>query len=94
MPRLAKYHGRLEAIPFDFDDLLAALAPRPIFVNAPLKDANFQWKSVDRIVASAREAYALLDAPDAITVEHPDCPHDFPTEVREHAYAFLERVLR
>jgi len=94
MPRLAKYRGRLEEIPFDFDDLLAAFAPRPIFVNAPLKDSNFQWRSVDRVVATAREVYALLGAPDAITVEHPDCPHDFPMDVRERAYAFLERVLK
>ncbi|MBI5769557.1 MAG: alpha/beta hydrolase [Verrucomicrobia bacterium] len=93
MPRLAKYRGRLDEIPFDFDDLLAALSPRPIFVNAPLKDANFQWKSVDRLIATAREAHALLGTPSAIAVEHPDCPHDFPKEVRERAYAFLERVL-
>lgn len=93
MPPLAKYHSRLDEIPFDFDGLLSALAPRPIFVNAPLKDSNFQWRSVDRVVAAAREVYALLGAPDAITVEHPDCPHDFPPAVRERAYAFLERAL-
>ncbi len=94
MPRFADYAGRLDQIPFDFDELIAALAPRPLFVNAPLKDANFQWKSVDRVVATAREVYALLGAPDAITVEHPDGPHDFPKEQREHAYAFIERVLK
>lgn len=93
MPRLARYHGRLAEIPFDFDGLLAALAPRSIFVNAPLRDSNFQWRSVDRLVATARETYALLGAPDAITVEHPDSPHDFRPDVRERAYAFLERVL-
>ena len=94
MPRFADYAGRLDQIPFDFDELIAALVPRPLFVNAPLNDANFQWKSVDRLVATAREVYALLGAPDAITVEHPDCPHDFPKEQREHAYAFIERVLK
>lgn len=93
MPRLAKYQGRLQEIPFDFDDLLAAFAPRPIFVNAPLRDSNFQWRSVDRVVATAREVYALLGAPDGITVEHPDCPHDFPKDVRERSYAFLEKEL-
>jgi len=94
MPRMAKYEGRLGEIPFDFDDLIAALAPRPLFVNAPLKDSNFQWQSVDRVVASARDVYALLGAPDAITVEHPDSPHDFPKEQREHAYAMLEKALK
>ncbi len=94
MPRLASYAGRLDEIPFDFDGLLAAIAPRRVFISAPLKDANFQWRSVDRVVASAREVYALLGAPEGIVVEHPDCPHDFPAEVREKAYAFLETVLK
>ncbi|MEQ1861655.1 MAG: dienelactone hydrolase family protein [Chthoniobacteraceae bacterium] len=93
MPRLAKYQGRLDEIPFDFDGLLAAIAPRRVFISAPLKDSNFRWQSVDRVVASAREVYALLGAPDGITVEHPDCPHDFPEDVRKRAYAFLEKTL-
>ena len=54
MPRLAKYRGRLEESPFDFDDLLAAFAPRPIFVNAPLKDSNFQWPAYDRCRAASQ----------------------------------------
>jgi hypothetical protein len=94
MPRLAKYHGRLDELPSDFDDLLAVIAPRPVFVNAPLRDSNFIWQSVDRVVASAREVYALLGAPDGITVEHPDSPHDYPPAVRERSYAFLEKVLK
>jgi hypothetical protein len=94
MPRLAKYQGRLDQIPFDFDGLLAAIAPRRVFISAPLKDSNFQWQSVDRVVATAGKVYTLLGAPDGITVVHPDCPHDFPTEIREQAYSFLEKVLK
>jgi dienelactone hydrolase len=93
MPRLANYAGRLDEIPFDFDGMLAAIAPRKVFISAPLQDSNFRWQSVDRVVAAAREVYALLDMPDGITVEHPDCPHDFPNEIREQAYAFLGKVL-
>ena len=94
MPRLANYAGKLDEIPFDFDGMLAAIAPRRVFISAPLQDSNFQWKSVDRVVAAAREVYALLGAPDGIAVEHPDCPHDFPNEVRDRAYAFFEATLR
>lgn len=94
MPRLAAYAGRLSEIPFDFDDLLATLAPRRVFLSAPLGDANFQWASVDRLVASAREVFALHGAADALSVVHPDCPHDFPDEVRSAAYAALEQALK
>jgi hypothetical protein len=49
---------------------------------------------VDRCVAAAAPIYELLGGPDAIEVEHPDCDHDFPNEMRERAYGVLERVLK
>lgn len=53
MPRLAGYRGRLEEIPFDFHELIGALAPRHVLIMAPLHDSNFRAESVDRIVAAA-----------------------------------------
>ncbi len=94
MPRLSAYAGRLPEIPFDFYELIAALAPRRVFINAPLHDSNFQHASVDRIVAAARPVFALLGQPDHLQVIHPDCPHDFPNEAREAAYRIIEETLR
>jgi len=93
MPRLADYAGRLDDIPFDFDELLATLAPRRVLISAPLKDTNFRWSSVDRVAAAAREVYALYEAGEHLVVEHPDCPHDFPDAMREKAYALLTQTL-
>ncbi len=93
MPRLADYAGRLEEIPFDFHELLGALAPRAMLAIAPKGDANFKWRSVDRVIAAARPVYALHGAAARLDVEHPDCEHDFPPEMRERAYAWLERWL-
>ena len=75
-------------------ELVAALAPRGLFVNAPLRDANFRWRSVDRVVAAARPVHALLGSEALLVVEHPDCEHDFPTAQREQAYAWMQRVLQ
>jgi len=94
MPRLAGFAGNLAAIPFDFHELVGALAPRALFVNAPRRDANFNWQSVDRVLAAARPVYALFDASERIVVEHPDCAHDFPEAMREKSYAWLQRFLR
>ena len=94
MPRLADYAGRLVEIPYDFHEILGALAPRPVFVNAPLRDANFSWQSVDRCLAAAREVYTLHHAAARLTVAHPDSEHDFPDAQRETAYALLDAVLK
>lgn len=95
MPLIASKYGKDPAkMPFDFTEILGALAPRPVFINAPLRDDNFDWTGVDDCVRSARPVYELLGtAPDRIVVEHPDAPHDFPDEEREKAYAFLDRCL-
>lgn len=94
MPRLAAYAGRLHEIPFDFHELVGALAPRAFLAIAPTGDSNFKWQSVDRILAAARPVYALHGAEERLAVEHPDCPHDFPPEMRERAYGWLEQGLR
>ena len=94
MPRLLQYQERLNEVPFDFHELLGALAPRPVFVNAPLGDSNFKWRSVDAVTAAAMPIYRLYRHPERLRVEHPDCGHDFPNEVREQAYGWLDQALR
>lgn len=94
MPRLLDYRNRLDEIPFNFPELVGALAPRPIFINAPLHDSNFKWRSVDRIILAARPIYQLFGAQQNLQVLHPDTTHDFPLAVREEAYGFLDRVLK
>jgi dienelactone hydrolase len=94
MPRLLDYRARLKEIPFDFHELIGALAPRHIFVNAPLRDSNFRWRSVDEIVHAAEPIFRLYGVPANLHVEHPDCAHDFPEEMRRLAYQELDEVLK
>lgn len=94
MPRLSNYRGRLEEIPWDFQELVGALAPRPFFVNAPLHDSNFRWKSVDLCAEAAKPVYDLLGGAGRLDVRHPDCDHNFPEDMREAAYRTIDSVLR
>ncbi len=94
MPKLANYAGRLDQTPFDFHELIGALAPRHVFVSAPLGDDNFRWRSVDQIAASARPVFELYGVPQYLRIEHPASGHDFPPEIREEAYQFLQDYLR
>jgi hypothetical protein len=94
MPKLANYRGRLEAIPVDFSEMVAALAPRNVLIVAPLRDANFQSESVDRIAAAARPVFTLYAHPERFRILHPDCEHDFPDAMRQTAYELFESVLR
>jgi dienelactone hydrolase len=94
MLKLADYRGRLAEIPFDFHELVAALAPRHVLIFAPTHDHNFQAASVDRIAAAARPVFELYGHPDRLRIEHPDCAHDFPQAEREQAYRLFDAVLK
>jgi arylsulfatase A len=93
IPALTEYRGRLDKIPFDFQEMISALAPRHVFISAPLHDSNFRAKSVDRVVAAAKPVFELWNAGDRLILEHPDCDHDFPDEMREQAYKLFEKTL-
>jgi pimeloyl-ACP methyl ester carboxylesterase len=95
MPRLIEnYQLDLGKVPFDFPELIGALAPRAFFTNSPLHDANFEVEGVRVCIASARPVYELLGAADRLAAVHPDAEHTFPQAVRTQAYEFLDRVLR
>jgi len=94
MPKLLEYQDKLEEIPFDFYELIGALAPRSVFINAPLGDTNFKWRSVDKIVRASLPVYELYGVPQNLRVEHPDCAHDFPPEMRDLAYKLLREKLK
>jgi hypothetical protein len=94
MPKLANYRGRLEEVPFDFSELLGAIAPRRIMVIATLHDSNFAAASVHRVVASAKAVYTLYDKPQHLTLMHPDCKHDFPVDMRQAAYSLFEKEFK
>ena len=94
MPALAAYGNRKQEIPFDFHELIGALAPRPFLAIAPRGDSNFKWQSVDRVIGAAWRVYQLHNVSEHIVVEHPEGAHDFPDDMRAKAYAWLERWLK
>jgi pimeloyl-ACP methyl ester carboxylesterase len=95
MPLIAEKYGKDPArIPFDFPDILVALAPRPLFINAPLGDSNFEVSGVRDCVDAAKTIYEkIFRADDRLAAVYPDAGHDFPAEIRSQAYRFLDRSL-
>jgi dienelactone hydrolase len=97
MPRIKTVYGDQPAkIPFDFTEVLAALAPRPVFANAPLHDApDFEVSGVKDCFAAAIPVYrTIFKAEDRLVARHPDAGHEFPAAERQTAYTFLDRHLR
>jgi len=91
MPLIAGvYHNSPKELPFDFSDILLAIAPRAVFVNAPLHDSNFDVEGLKDCLMRVKSKFTDR----RLAVEHPDSGHDFPPDVRGRAYRFLDRALR
>ena len=94
MPRIREVYGLdPKKMPFDFPETIAAIAPRAFFSCSPLNDSNFDAKGVKQAEPAIRSVYETLDAGDQMVIRYPDAGHDFPTEVRNEAYDFLDRAL-
>jgi hypothetical protein len=91
---LTKYNLKVECFPFDLDEAIAALAPRPFFSNSPIHDANFNVEGVRVGIANASQVYRFLNADDNLQVRYPVSSHDFPPEVRFEAYDFIDKYLK
>lgn len=80
--------------PFDFYEVVAALAPRAFLSISPVKDEDFEVAGVKKVIPAAQKIYELLEAPNSLEVRYPNCNHDFPEDERKAAYAFFRRTLR
>ena len=96
MPRIAEQYGNDPALmPFDFPHILVALAPRPLFINAPLHDSNFEVSGVRDCVDAAMPVYdQVFRAKTRLVASYPDAGHEFPAKIRAAAYEFLDRWLK
>ncbi len=94
MPRIADLYERDPAkMPFDFTEVLGVLAPRPVLIVAPLRDANFDVEGVRDCVRAAMPVYELLGHPEHLRALYPDAEHDFPAAERETACVWFDRYL-
>jgi hypothetical protein len=89
-----KYNLSSDRVPFDFPEVLAAIAPRAVFIVAPIRDDNFDISGVKDCLAAAGPIFELLGHPENLQAVHPDAPHEFPDAERMQAYAFLDDTLK
>ncbi|WP_276363678.1 alpha/beta fold hydrolase [Daejeonella sp. H1SJ63] len=89
-----KYNLDAAKLPFNFSDVISAIAPRAFFSVSPLNDSNFNLAGVKKGIAIAKKAYEQLGAEEMIQIRYPDAEHDFPVESRKEAYVFIDKILQ
>jgi dienelactone hydrolase len=95
MPRIRTQFGNdARRVPFDFHEIVAALAPRPFLACAAEMDDDFDVAGVREVMRAAASVYELHDAAGHLAAHYPPGKHAFQREARQRAYAFFDRFMK
>lgn len=93
IPQLGAYLPDVASIPFDWQHVLALIAPRPLFVWYTTRDSIFpNTANLDGLLSDVREVYRLQGKPDQLTWKSVEGPHEFPKAARQLAYQWLDTI--
>ncbi len=89
IPRLGFFLGEESRIPFDYDQVLALLAPKPVLIVAPTLDRYAPVEDVRREVDVARSFYRLAGKESALELETPLDFNRFTKERQERMFDWI-----
>jgi pimeloyl-ACP methyl ester carboxylesterase len=90
LPRLGFFVGHEPRVPYDFHEILACIAPRPLLVIAPKLDKDAPVQDVQHCADQARQVYSLHDAEEMVQVFSPDDYNRLSDQMLEKTYRWLE----
>jgi pimeloyl-ACP methyl ester carboxylesterase len=92
IPRFGFFIGEERRLPIDFDEVIAAIAPRRLLIVSPVADRYAPIGDVREVVAAGSGAYRLLESEQMISFQTPVDFNRFPRETQEMVFDWLDRV--
>jgi dienelactone hydrolase len=93
LPRLGFFVGAENRVPYDFHELLAMIAPRPVLVMAPQLDRDATVADVRTGVEQARRVYALYGHAESLGLYSPLDYNRLAASRQEWILAWMSKVL-
>jgi pimeloyl-ACP methyl ester carboxylesterase len=91
VPKLGFFIGSESRIPYDFDEMIAAIAPRPVLVVEPQLDRDATQADVHDAVERARTVYALFNAADHLGLDEPWDYNRLPTKIQDDVIGWMSK---
>ena len=89
IPRLGLFVGHEAQIPYDFHELLAMIAPRPVLVVQPELDRDAIPADVRAAVQEARKVYGLYGAAARLALEEPWDYNRLPNKTQDQIVQWM-----
>jgi dienelactone hydrolase len=71
LPRMGAFAGKESRLPYDYDELIAAIAPRPVYILSPQFDRDATPADLRLAVDQAKKIYRLYNAADNVMLDEP-----------------------
>ena len=94
LPRLGFFVGNEERIPVDFDEILATIAPRPVYIISPRFDRDANPDDIKRAVKRVENIYDLYKNKNNIQLYMPEDYNRFSESMRESMYKWFETKVK
>ena len=91
VPRLGFFVDEPRRVPYDFHEILASIAPRPLLVVAPTWDRDATFEDVKACVEEARQVYGLYGASSKITLHAPIDYSRFSYAMQQYVYTWVKK---
>ena len=94
IPRLGFFVDEPRRTPYDFHEILACIAPRPLLVVAPTWDRDASFGDVNACVEEAGQVFRLYvgagsDTVGDIDLHAPDDYNRFSHEMQQYVYSWI-----
>jgi len=94
LPRLGFFAKNESHIPYDFHEILAAIAPRPLLIVAPTWDQYASFTDVKHCVSEVEQVYDLYDQKDNLELYAPGDYNRFSDEMKKQVVRWLNKINR
>jgi pimeloyl-ACP methyl ester carboxylesterase len=92
LPRLGFFIGEENRLPYDFDEIMAAIAPRPLMIVAPTWDQYASLTEIRNCMTEVEKVYNLYEDGDNLNVFTPEDYNRFSDEMKQAAVEWLKHV--
>jgi pimeloyl-ACP methyl ester carboxylesterase len=90
LPRLGFFVGHETQLPYDFDEVLGTLAPRPVLIVQPQLDRDATPADVHNAIEAARQVYALYDSSGKLELKEPWDYNRLPDPIQNDIIKWME----
>jgi hypothetical protein len=88
------FAGQESKIPYDFDELIATIAPRPVLICQPQLDRDANPAEVHAAVDRAKQVYSLYNAADKLWVDEPWDYNRLPNSTQDRLIAWMGQNMK